>query len=120
MTFIFAAFIFPTSITASEGVRIAEAYLNRTGTLFHNYRTTALVILIAIFIAAWIYNRSFAEGLSIIVVIVAALTLVIAIPNASFPLQIRLASRYAWPVQMNITWSLGCLPGPSDTLGSTY
>ena len=93
MTFIFAAFIAPTSITAAEGLRVADEYWNRTIAAFHNYRTTALVILIAIFIAVWIYNRSFAEGLSIIVVMVAALTLLIAIPSASFPLQIRLAGK---------------------------
>lgn len=92
MTFIFAAFISPTSITAAEGLRVAEAYWNRTVAVFHNYRTIPLVILIIIFIAVWIYNRSFVEGLSIIVVMVAALTLVIAIPNPYFPLPVRLAS----------------------------
>ena len=92
MTFIFAAFISPTSITAAEGLGVAEAYLNRAGTVFHNYRTITPVILIVIFIAVWIYTRSFVEGLSIIVVMVAALTLVIAIPNPYFPLPVRLAN----------------------------
>lgn len=93
MSFVFAAFISPTSITAAEGLRVAEAYWNRTIAAFHNYRAIALIVLIIFFIAVWIYNRSFAEGLSIIVVMVAALTLLVAIPNASFPLQIRLASK---------------------------
>jgi len=92
MTFIFAAFISPTSITAAEGLGVAEAYWNRTAAVFHNYRTIPLVILIIIFITVWIYTRSFVEGLSIIVVTVAALTLAIAIPNPYFPLPVRLAN----------------------------
>jgi len=62
MTFIFAAFISPTSITAAEGRGVAEAYWNRTVGVFHNYRLIALVILIIIFIAVWSYTRSFVEG----------------------------------------------------------
>jgi hypothetical protein len=92
MTFIFAAFISPTSITAAQGLGVAEAYWNRTVTVFHSDRAIALVILIVIFIVVWIYNRSFVEGLSIIVVMVAALTLVIAIPNPYFPSPVRMAS----------------------------
>jgi hypothetical protein len=92
MTFVFAAFISPTSITAAEGLGVAEEYWNRTVASFHNYRVIALLILAAIFIAVWIYNRSVVEGLSIIVVMVAALTLVIAMPNAYAPLPVRLAS----------------------------
>lgn len=92
MSFVFAAFISSTFITAAEGLRVAEAYWNRTVDVSHNYRAVALIILIVTFVAVWIYNRSFAEGLSIIVVMIAAATLLIAIPNASFPLQIRLAS----------------------------
>jgi hypothetical protein len=92
MTFVFAAFISPTSITAAEGLDVAEAYWNRTVAAFHTYQAIALVILIVIFIAVWIYNRSFVEGLSIIVVMVAALTLVIAMPNAYAPVPVRLAS----------------------------
>ena len=41
MTFVFAAFISPTSITAVEGLAVSEAYWNRTVTLFHNYRTNS-------------------------------------------------------------------------------
>ena len=93
MSFVFVAFISPTSITAAEGLHVAEAYWIRTIVVLHDYRAAALVVLIVTFIVVWIYNRSFVEGLSIIVVMVAALTLLIAIPNASFPLQIRLASR---------------------------
>jgi hypothetical protein len=92
MTFIFAAFISPTSITAAEGLGVVEAYWNRTAAVFHNYRTILLIILIIIFIAVWSYTRSFVEGLSIIVVMVAAFTLVIAIPNPYFPLPVRLAN----------------------------
>jgi hypothetical protein len=92
MTFVFAAFISPTSITAAEGLRVAQAYWNRTVAAFHSYQAIALVILAIIFIAVWIYNRSLVEGLSIIVVTVAALTLVIAMPNAYAPLPVRLAS----------------------------
>lgn len=92
MTFIFAAFISPTSITAAEGLGVAEAYWNRTVGVFHNYRLIALIILIIIFIAVWSYTRSFVEGLSIIVVMVAAFTLVIAISNPYFPLPVRLAN----------------------------
>ena len=92
MTFIFAAFISPTSITAAEGLGVAEAYWNRTVAVFHNYQIIPLVILPIIFIAVWIRTRSFVEGLSIIVVMVATLTLVIAIPNPYFPLPVRLAN----------------------------
>jgi len=48
MTFIFAAFISPTFITAAAGLGLAEAYWNRTATEFHNNRAIVLVILIVI------------------------------------------------------------------------
>jgi len=57
-----------------------------------NYRIIVLVILLVIFVAVWIYNRSFLEGLSIIAVMVAALTLLIAIPDPYSPLSLRLAA----------------------------
>jgi hypothetical protein len=92
MTFIFAAFISPTSLTLAQGIGLAKAYWARTVAVAANHRVIALVILLAIFAAVWIYNRSLLEGLSIIVVMVAALTLLIAIPNAYSPLSLRLAA----------------------------
>lgn len=92
ITFIFAAFISPTSITAAESLIVAEAYWNEAVALFYNYQSLAVIILIVIFIGVWSYTRSLVEGLSIIVVMAAVFALVIALPNPYFPLPVRLAN----------------------------
>ena len=92
MTFAFAAFISPTSITLSEGFHLVEAGWNQIAATVANYRIIVTVIVLAILVALWVYNRSFVEGLSAVVVMVTALTLLIAVPNFSVPLPLRLAS----------------------------
>lgn len=91
MTFIFAAFISPTSVTLTQGLDLARADWARATALAANHRIIILGILLVIFAAVWIYNRSFLEGLSIIAVMVAAVTLLIAIPNPYSPLSLQLA-----------------------------
>ena len=91
MTFTFAAFISPTSIKFAEGLGFAKADWNRTVAVFVSYRTITIIIVLAVLVALWIYNRSFVEGLSVVVVIVTALTLLIAIPYAHLSLPLRLA-----------------------------
>src|SRR5579864_1703751 len=86
MTFTFAAFISPTSIKFAEGLGFAKADWNRTVAVFVSYRTITIIIVLAVLVALWIYNRSFVEGLSVVVVIVTALTLLIAIPYAHLSL----------------------------------
>jgi hypothetical protein len=92
MTFIFAAFISPTSITLAEGFGLARTDWNRTTAVVANHRIIAIVIVLAILAALWFYNRSFVEGLSVVVVMVAALTLLIAIPIQYLSLPLGLAS----------------------------
>jgi hypothetical protein len=92
MTFAFAAFISPTSITFAEGFHFAEAGWNQIAATVANYRIIVTVIVLAILVAIWVYNRSFVEGLSAVVVMVTALTLLIAVPNFSVSLPLRLAS----------------------------
>lgn len=92
MTFVFAAFISPTSITFSEGFHLADAGWNRIVTAVANYRIIAIVIVLAILVALWVYNRSFVEGLSTVIVMVTTLTLLIAVPNFYESLPLRLAS----------------------------
>jgi hypothetical protein len=92
MTFIFAAFISPTSLTLTQGLGLARADWARTAAITANHRFIILAILLAVFEVVWIYNRSLLEGLSIIAVLVATLTLLIAIPNPYSPLSLRLAA----------------------------
>jgi hypothetical protein len=92
MTFIFAAFISPTSITLAEGLATAETYWNRTSTTVLANFGIAIPIVLIIFVALWIYNRSFIEGLSTIVVMFAAITLLIALPNLHLPTPLQSAS----------------------------
>jgi hypothetical protein len=92
MTFIFAAFISPTSLTLAQGLGLAREGWAEIAADAANYRVMVLVILLTIFVAVWIYNRSFLEGLSIIAVMVVTLTLLIAIPNPYSPLSLRLAA----------------------------
>lgn len=92
MTFIFAAFISPTSLTLAQGLAVARADWAQTVTVAANHRVTVLVILLTIFAAVWIYNRSLLEGLSIVAVMVATLTLLLTIPKAYSPLSLRLAA----------------------------
>ena len=92
MTFAFAAFISPTSLTLSEGVHLAETGWNQITTTVANDRVIAIVIVLAVLVALWIYNRSFVEGLSAVVVMITALTLLVAVPNFSVSSPLRLAS----------------------------
>ena len=92
MTFLFAAFISPTSITFTEGFRLADAGWNRMAAAVANYRIIAIVIVLAILVALWVYNRSFIEGLSAVVIMVTALTLLLAVPNFYLSSPLRLAS----------------------------
>jgi hypothetical protein len=92
MTFVFAAFISPTSITFGEGLRLAEADWSRTAAVVANYRIISIATVIAVLAALWIYNRSFVEGLSVVLVMVAALTLLIAVPNEYLSSPLRSAS----------------------------
>jgi len=92
MTFLFAAFISSTSITLAQGVGLAKADWNRTVAVVDSHQLIAIIIVLAILAALWIYNRSFIEGLSVVVVMVAALTLLIAIPNLYLVRPLRLAS----------------------------
>ena len=112
ITFIFAAFISPTSITAAESLIVAEAYWNETVAVFYNYQALAFVFLILIFIAVWSYTRSLVEGLSIIVVMAVAFTLAIALPNPYFPLPVRLANNDEQHLVQNLSARL-----PSEAFG---
>jgi hypothetical protein len=92
MTFIFTAFISPTSITFAEGFSLAKTDWNRIATFAVHYRLIVIAVMLVLFIALWIYNRSFIEGLSVIAVMVAALILLIAIPNIHLTRPLHLAS----------------------------
>ncbi len=92
MTFIFAAFISPTSVTLAEGFGLAKADWNQAAAVVANHRIIAIVTVLVILAALWVYNRSFIEGLSVVVVMVTALTLLIAVPNLHLSLPLRLAS----------------------------
>jgi hypothetical protein len=91
ITFIFAAFISPTSITLGAGLRLAEADWSRTAAVAANYRIISIVAVLAVLAALWAYNRSFVEGLSVVLVMVAAFTLLIAGPNEYLSLPLRSA-----------------------------
>lgn len=103
MTFIFAAFISPTSITLAEGFDIAKEYWNRTSTVVLAHLGIAIPIILIIFVAFWIYNRSFIEGLSTVVVIFAAITLLIALPNLHLPMPVQLASSSEHHLVLSLT-----------------
>lgn len=92
MTFVFAAFISPTSISLVEGFGIAKTYWDRTSIIVLAHLAWAIPILLVIFVALWIYNRSFIEGISSVVIIFAAVTLLLALPNLHFPIPVQLAS----------------------------
>jgi hypothetical protein len=92
MTFIFAAFISPTSITLAEGFSLAKTDWNRIDTVVVNNRPVAIVVVLAVLVVLWVYNRSFIEGLSTVVVMVVALIVLIVIPNVHLVLPLRLAS----------------------------
>lgn len=92
MTFIFAAFISPTSITFAEGFSLAKTDWNRISTIVVNNRLVVIVVVLAVLVVLWVYNRSFIEGLSTVAVMVAALIVLIVIPNVHLALPLRLAS----------------------------
>jgi hypothetical protein len=92
MTFVFAAFISPASVTFAEGFRQVKADWNQIAAAVANNSIIAIVIVLVILAALWLYNRSFVEGLSGVVVMVTALTLLVAVPIANLSLPLRLAS----------------------------
>jgi hypothetical protein len=92
MTFAFAAFISPTSITLIQGLSLAKADWHHLVARVTDYRTILIVIALLVFVAAWAYNRSFAEGLSIIAATVVAAALLFALPVVGPLGPLRLAS----------------------------
>lgn len=111
MTFIFAAFISPTSITLAEGFSLAKTEWNRIAAVVVNNRPVAIVIVLVILVVLWVYNRSFIEGLSTVVVMVAGLILLIVIPNVHLSLPLRLASsndhRLVVQASSRVSWANG-------------
>jgi hypothetical protein len=91
-TFVFAAFISPSSLTLGDGLRLAKADWSRLVSAFADYRILTVVIVLVILALLWAYNRSLAEGLSIVASAVVAVALLIAIPIAGLPTPLRLAS----------------------------
>jgi hypothetical protein len=92
MTFIFAAFISPTSITFAEVFMLARADWNALIYKIADHRTLVILAISVVLVAVWAHHRSFAEGLSIIVAMAAACALLIAIPSATRSIPLRLAS----------------------------
>jgi hypothetical protein len=92
MTFVFAAFISSTSIRLSDVVSLAKTDWTQLVAKVTDYRMLVIWIALAIFAAAWMYNRSFAEGLSIAAAMVVAAALLVALPIAGQPPKLRLAS----------------------------
>jgi len=92
MTFVFAAFISPTSITFAEVFNLARADWNALIQKVADHHTLVVLAVIVVLVALWAHNRSFAEGLSIIVAGAVACALVIAVPSAIRSVPLRLAS----------------------------
>jgi hypothetical protein len=92
MTFMFAAFISPTSITSAEVFNLARADWNALNQKIAYHHALVIVAVIVVLVALWAHNRSFAEGLSIIVAGAVACALVIAVPSAIRSVPLRLAS----------------------------
>src|SRR6266487_1049238 len=92
MTFVFAAFITPTSISLPDVFGLAKADWQNLAAVFSDHRIITIVIVLAILAVLWIYNRSFAEALSIVVAMAVAVALLIAIPNAQLSLPLSLES----------------------------
>jgi hypothetical protein len=91
LAFLFAAFITPTSITLAQSADLAVADWHQLLAQIASYRGTAIVIALVVFAAVWFYNRSFLEGLSIVVAMVVAFVLLIAVPIAHLSPPLRLA-----------------------------
>jgi hypothetical protein len=92
LTFAFAAFISPTSITLAEGGALAKADWSQLLSHIASYRTAAILVGLVILAAVWAYNRSFAEGASIVAWMVVALTILMAVPIINLSMPLRLAS----------------------------
>jgi hypothetical protein len=92
MTFMFAAFISPTSITFAEVFRLAKADWNALLYKIADHRTIVIIAVLIVLATLWAYHRSFAEGLSIIVAGAVACALVIAVPSPTQSIPLRLAS----------------------------
>jgi hypothetical protein len=94
MTFIFAAFITPTSISLPELFSFAKAEWQNLAAQFSDHRPITVVIVLVILVALWAYNRSFAEALSIVVAMAVAAALLFAIPETHLSLPLNLASTH--------------------------
>jgi hypothetical protein len=92
MTFVFAAFITPTAVSLPEVFSFGRAQWLNLAAQFSDYQFIIIVVVAAIIVALWAYNRSFAEALSIVVAAAVALVLLFAIPETHPSGPIRLAS----------------------------
>ena len=92
MAFVFAAFITPTSVSLPELFGYAKAQWQNLTIQVYDYRPVTIVIVLAILVVLWAYNRSFTEALSIVVAAAVALALFFAIPEKKLSGPISLAS----------------------------
>lgn len=92
MTFVFAAFITPASVSLLDVFGFAKLQWQNLVAQFSDHRTIIIIIVLAILVALWAYNRSFAEALSIVVAAAVAVALFLAIPAKHLSKPMRLAS----------------------------
>lgn len=92
MAFVLTAFISPTSLTLTQGVTLAKSDWDNLAFRVADYRSAVIGLALIVLMLVWFYNRSFAEGLSILAMLGVAAALLGAVPISGAPGSVRLAS----------------------------
>jgi hypothetical protein len=89
--FAFATFITPTSITLPDVLYLVQTDWYNLGAMISDNRRTIILVLLAILVVLWVYNRSLPEALSAVVVMAVAVALLFALPNPLLSQRLQLA-----------------------------
>jgi hypothetical protein len=94
LAFAFAIFITPAPISLAATLNLAKEDWNVLVAEVSSERLAVIVIILIVVSLLWLYNRSFAEALSAIVVIVVAIVLMYSAPGVppTSPFQLSVAS----------------------------
>jgi hypothetical protein len=94
LAFVFAIFITPAPISLTSTLDLVKEDWNVLVAEVSDERLAVIVIVLIVVSLLWVYNRSFAEALSAIVVIVVAIAIMYAAPGvpSTSPFQLSVAS----------------------------
>lgn len=92
LAFAFSAYITPSPISLGDAVALVRADWRQLIMQVSSFRLAAVLLAFLALLLVWGYQRSFAEGLSAVLVLAVGIALLLAAPGGSLARPLRLAS----------------------------